>query len=178
MKNNTASLFGFNLGVIKGERSLQEFKKLYEQTEKFVRKLAYCHLQNEQVDDIVQETYLKAWKNFNSFREESSYKTWIYRIAMNVIHDEFRKKRKFENYDEHKFDPVEVDFLNSDLIFKALAKLKESERDLFILYFYFSYTFEEIAKMLSTSESTVKSRVYKGKETFLIFLKENGVDNG
>lgn len=171
------SVFKFFVEVDPIEKDLlQQFKSHYMETCEFVRRLAIIHLKNNEVDDLVQDVYLKAWKSYSKFKEESSFKTWIYRISMNCIHDEFRKPK----YQELDFEPKgsSDNLEEKDLAKKALFNLDEDLRELIILYFNFSYTYEEISKIKDIPLSTIKSRVKKGKELLIEYIKKNGGEHG
>lgn len=169
----------FNPLAFSNENTLEDFEVYYLETKDFVRASIYWMIRSHHVDDLVQETYLKAWKNFKSFESKASFKTWIYRIAMNVTYDFLRKKTNDLNVDDYQLvDTSKGDLTNEDLISKALLKLNENQREVFILFYKFGYTTIEIAELIKIKEGTVKSRLHYGKESFVEFVKEDGVQNG
>lgn len=156
--------------------SLLRFKKDYEDSNDFVRKLICWHLRNEQVDDLVQETYLKAWKSYSSFNRESHFSTWIYRIAMNIIADHYRKSKSIISSEEEI--AIEEKRDEKDLITFALNALDANEKELFILFYKFGYTFKEIAAISQKSENSIKTIVYRAKDKFVkVYQKHNGVSH-
>ena len=68
------------------------FKEQYLKEKSFVRSSIYWMVNSSDVDDLVQETFLKAWKCFKKFEAKSSFRTWVYRIAMNITYDYLKKK--------------------------------------------------------------------------------------
>ncbi|PIP88914.1 MAG: hypothetical protein COW01_04990 [Bdellovibrionales bacterium CG12_big_fil_rev_8_21_14_0_65_38_15] len=169
----------FNPLAFSNENTLEDFQVYYEETKDFVRASIYWMIRSHHVDDLVQETYLKAWKSFKSFESKASFKTWIYRIAMNVTYDFLRKKTNDLNIDDYQLvDTSKDDLTNEDLISKALLKLNENQREVFILFYKFGYTTIEIAELIEIKEGTVKSRLHYAKESFVEFVKEDGVQNG
>lgn len=154
---------------------LFEFKRHYEDSQEFVRASIYWMVRSDVVDDLVQEVYLKAWKNFNKFEGRSSFKTWIYRIAKNITYDYLKKEQnQFEELNEESLGHQdELDF--PDLITKGLMKLTIKKREVFILYYKLGHTTNEIAELLEISEGTVKSRLHTARDEFIVFLEENGV---
>ena len=169
----------FNPLAFSNENTLEDFQVYYEETKDFVRASIYWMIRSHHVDDLVQETYLKAWKSFKSFESKASFKTWIYRIAMNVTYDFLRKKTNDLNIDDYQLvDTSKDDLTNEDLISKALLKLNENQREVFILFYKFGYTTIEIAELIEIKEGTVKSSLHYAKESFVEFVKEDGVQNG
>lgn len=141
------------------------------------------------VDDLTQDTFLKAYRNLNQFRGDSSLYTWIYKIARNVCLDALRRK-KFRNRfhfdwfqkdhsgtdfpDPHHYDEPE----NNDLkywIDKAMAKLPEDFRSILVFREIQDLSYEEIAIILEIPEGTVKSRLFKARRLMREYLIQNGV---
>jgi RNA polymerase sigma-70 factor (ECF subfamily) len=126
--------------------------------------------------DIVQEIFIKIWKNINNFdAEKASFKTWIFTIARNTITDFLRKKRSIlfsdMNDDENinSFaENIETEELLPDLALqkledsqflnKTLQKLRLDYQEVLILHYQEEMTFEEIGKILNKSLNTVKSQ--------------------
>lgn len=159
---------------------LDLFQTYYEETKDFIRLSIYWMVRTSIVDDLVQETYIKAWKNFNGFKNESSFKTWIYRIAMNTTYDYFKsvksEKKMMDSLDEH-YDDVKDVTEYEQLVTEGLKLLTFDQRQAFYLYYRVGYTFNECSHMMNEPESTFKSRLYKARDIFINFLAENGVIN-
>jgi RNA polymerase sigma-70 factor (ECF subfamily) len=131
-------------------------------------------IRSDDVEDLVQESFVKAWKNFHQFQHGSSFRTWIYRIAMNTCYDYLKKKKPDYLSDVSEQVVGEDSLSDRDLIDRALLGLSPKMREVFILYYKFNYKLNEIASMLDCSEGTVKSRLYKAKEIFSKFVEQNG----
>ncbi|MEJ7606917.1 MAG: sigma-70 family RNA polymerase sigma factor [Bryobacteraceae bacterium] len=134
--------------------------------------------------DVVQEVFLKIFRNIGSFRGNSSLKTWIYRIAFNEAYNHRRwftrhKKQEIglERDDEQNFgysdilpDPGRSAFeMVSDretyaLIEQALAQINPAFRAAVVLRDIEDLSYEEIAEILDVSLGTVKSRILRGRE--------------
>ncbi|MGH9665092.1 MAG: sigma-70 family RNA polymerase sigma factor [Bryobacteraceae bacterium] len=134
--------------------------------------------------DIVQEVFLKVFRNIGSFRGQSSLKTWLYRIAVNEAHNHrrwFNRHRRQEtaiddderdtrSYQETLHDPGRSPFdlaLNREtqvLIEDALAQLNPNFRAAVVLRDIEDLSYEEIAEVLQLSIGTVKSRILRGRE--------------
>ena len=158
---------------------LLSFKKLYYQQRAFVRSSIYWMVRSDSVDDLVQDTFVKAWDKFDSFDQRSSFKTWIYRIAMNTTYDYLRKNKlesqKAKDYSTPEFGDDGI--INKDLISYGLKQLDENLREVFILYYKLDYSILEIAEVVSIPQGTVKSRLFRAREIFQKVLKENGVED-
>jgi len=143
-------------------------------------------LLNEQSDagDVVQEVFLKVFRNIGSFRGQSTLKTWIYRITVNEAHNArrwfFRHRRREVELDD---DPEEARSLREvipdssrspfDVVFEreqqvmieaALGRINPIFREAVVLRDLADLRYEEIAEVLSVSLGTVKSRILRGRE--------------
>lgn len=130
----------------------------------------------DETPDIIQEIFIKTWKNINSFKEEkASFKTWIFTIARNTTTDFLRKKKSILFSDmstEEDMDSFEENIRAEDLLpdealqklqdqeflEKTLEKLNQNYREVLILYYQEEMTFEEIGKILNKPLNTVKSQ--------------------
>ena len=129
--------------------------------------------------DISQEAFVKAFKNIDKFRGESSFYTWIYRIAINTAKNYFsNKSRGAETYNEDVLDGALSDLsLNSDnpetllaaeemknAVNQAFQNLPDEIRSTLSLREYDGLSYEEIAKVQNCPIGTVRSRIFKGRE--------------
>ncbi len=134
--------------------------------------------------DVVQEVFLKVFRNVNSFRAESSLKTWVYRIAVNEAYNHrrwFVRHRRPEvgmdeeseagtSYYDRLPDPARSPFdvaLSSEeraLIEASLARLNPKFRTCVVLRDIEDMSYEEIAEIEGISLGTVKSRILRGRE--------------
>ncbi len=141
------------------------------------------------VDDLTQEAFLKAYRNIDSFRGDSSLYTWAYRIARNVCLDAMRR-RKFRGQfifdwfkqpdSDHDFpDPSGVDIAEDKdtryWIDKALAHLPEEFRSVIVFREIQDLSYDEISKILDIPEGTVKSRLFKARKMMREQLEIYGV---
>lgn len=157
IKKEETRNYGFNLLV----REYQE--RVYWH----IRKMVVDH---DDADDLVQEVFVKVWKNLGSFREDAKLFTWIYRIATNECLTFLRKKkRKFfvsindvaqELGDKLESDPT----LSGDDIQlklqKALLKLPDKQRLVFNMKYYDEMKFTEIAEITGTSVGALKANYH------------------
>jgi RNA polymerase sigma factor (sigma-70 family) len=119
-------------------------------------------------DDLAQETFLRAYRNFGSFRGEARFSTWLYRIAYNCFREYARKRRELVGIDEEQLererDPQTVDpALRHDLM-HALSLLPLHERTAIVLCCQNGLSHEEAARVLDIPLGTVKTNVLRGRE--------------
>ena len=134
-------------------------------------------------EDIAQESFIKAFKSLNSFREESAFYTWLYRIAANTSKNYLTSKRRKKEYSESEvfssedanvdiFDipggdsPEEILAANNlrEVIFESLSNLPEDIRTAISLREFVGLSYEEISEVLDCPIGTVRSRIFRGRE--------------
>jgi RNA polymerase sigma factor (sigma-70 family) len=119
-------------------------------------------------DDLAQETFLRTYKNIRSFRGESKFSTWLYRIAYNCFREDARKRKELVGVDETQWqaelDPQSVDAgLRHDLN-HALNLLPLHERSAVLLCCQQGLSHDEAARVLDIPLGTVKTNVLRGRE--------------
>ena len=154
------------LACQRGER--EAFDRLVERYQRDVYRLCFRYVNNHHdASDMAQEVFLKAYRALAKFRGDSSFSTWLYRIAVNTCPN-FRAARKApaEELSEHVADggmPV-VERLERDersqRVRKAVARLPEKQRATLILKVYQDLTHEEVARILGSSVGTVKANLF------------------
>lgn len=148
----------------------------------------------EEARDICQEAFLKAYTNLDRFRGQAKFSSWLFQIALNQCRTQFRRKksRPTVSLDEEEQlshlqlvpadaeppDAAAIKSQQASELHAALAHLPEDQRTAIILKEYHGLKFREIAEILETPESTVKSRLYHGLESLaksLGHLKTEGL---
>lgn len=158
------------------------FNDLVSQLEGPLYKFVYRYTGDaESARDVCQEAFIRAYTNLDRFRGQAKFSSWLYQIALNVCRSEFRKQkaRPAESLEDeeqrahlrlvHAGGPAPDESAmrreHARALQGALAKLPEEQRTVIILKEYHGMKFREIAEILGTPESTVKSRLYHGFET-------------
>jgi RNA polymerase sigma-70 factor, ECF subfamily len=163
----------------------EAYEQLIDAYQQPVYNLVY-HLMDDpsETADVVQEVFLKIFRNVGSFRGNSSLKTWIYRISFNEAHNHRRwfsrhKKQEvgLEKDDEESLSLQEVlqdpgrsafdlmcDVETQSLVEEALTTLNPAFRAAVVLRDIEDLSYEEIAEVLQVSLGTVKSRILRGRE--------------
>jgi RNA polymerase sigma-70 factor, ECF subfamily len=149
-----------------GER--EAFDRLVEKYQRDVYRLCYRYVNNHQdANDMTQEVFLKAYRALERFRGDSSFSTWLYRIAVNTCLN-FRASRKPEagELPEALPDkaPGALERLERDetsrRVREAVTRLPEKQRATLILKIYHDLTHEEVAGILGSSVGTVKANLF------------------
>ncbi len=188
-----ADIYEKNLieGAKKGKE--QDFEALVLMYQDTAYNVAYKYFQNhEDALDATQESFIKVFKNIKKFRQESSFKTWLYRIVMNTCNDIFRS-RKATAYTESIFKegeegeyivqledkdkgPLEriISHEESSRLMKSLYKLPKEQKEILILRDMEDLSYEEIGFILSINLGTVKSRINRAR----LKLREVYIEDG
>jgi RNA polymerase sigma-70 factor (ECF subfamily) len=170
--------------VIKDPNS---YKYIIERYEKkllgYIRRILF--VSKEDAEDILQDVFIKAYKNINSYDSKYSFSSWIYRIAHNESVSFLRKKKKIIecNQDDEIFDrissdeDIEDDFLK-DLekreVRKLLTKLNPKYREVLVLRYFEDMEYNQISDILHTSVGNVSSLIGRGKKEFKMLVERYG----
>lgn len=132
--------------------------------------LRLCDYEEELADDLTQDVFLKILEKAQSFDPNSKFSSWLFTIAYNHFKNDLRKRKHDETYrieDAQTDDILEPDFekmidleASSQFTDRILITLGEDVKTIFILRYVEELTIPEIAKITSTPEGTVKSRLY------------------
>lgn len=123
-------------------------------------------LNHDDADDVLQNVFLKAWNNFDSFQNKSKISTWLYRIAINEALDFLRKQKK--NISVNAEENVTVsnrlmadEYFDGEqaqaLLQEAVALLPDVQRVVFNLRYFDEMKYSEISRLLNTSEGALKA---------------------
>ena len=131
-------------------------------------------------DDLAQETFLKVYTNIASFKNLSSFSTWLYRIAYNEFYDYLRSRKETDDLDTLQVD-AQYSVRQEDIgqkmdLYRALAMLKDIERTCITLFYMEDQSIEKIAGITGCPAGTVKSHLSRAKDKMAAYLKKNGYD--
>lgn len=148
----------------------------------------------EEARDIVQDTFLRAYRALPGFKGEAKFSSWLYRITLNLCRDWIRKQRRTptvqapEGLDlielASEQGPVEsIEELvarqqMSAAVAEAMKRLPDEQRTAIVLKEYHGLTFQEIADLQGCPLSTVKTRLYQGLSVLRRQLEANGMTRG
>jgi RNA polymerase sigma-70 factor (ECF subfamily) len=170
---------------------VDSFNQLVVRWERPIYALAYRVIgREEEARDVVQETFLRAFRGLANFRGQAKFSSWIYRIALNLCRDWIRRERRApvaqapEGVDlaelvseQGPVESIEDLVARHDMsraVGRAMQKLPEEQRTAIILKEYHGMTFQEIADLQGCPLSTVKTRLYQGLSVIRRELKEQG----
>jgi len=129
-----------------------------------IRKIVFDH---EDADDVLQNTYIKVFKNIKNFRGESKLFSWMYRIATNEALTFIKQKSRKLRLSLNEFNEKQVNQLEADIYFEgdaialklqlAVANLPEKQRLVFNLKYYEELKYDEISEILETSVGGLKA---------------------
>lgn len=150
----------------------------------------------DDADDLVQETYLKAFRFFDKFEKGTNCKAWLFRILKNSFINDYRKTTKEPNkvdyddiqnfYENIKADEVETQHYEEDAfanlldddVSKAISELPEDFRTVVILSDIEGFTYEEIADFVDIPVGTVRSRLHRARKMLYVQLFDYAKDKG
>lgn len=149
-------------------------------------KIAYTYVKNtEMAQDIVQDVCENAIRKEEQFRGAASYKTYLIRMTINRSNDYLRswKYKQFSitsTFAEllHLDTPEKKAMKNDErtTIGLEILKLKQTYREVIVLYYYEDFSVQDIARLLDCSENTIKTRLKRGREQLKGKLERKGVD--
>lgn len=125
----------------------------------------------ETAEDLVQETYLEAWKSFRRFEPGTNCRAWLFKILFHVVHHHRRKwfRFKFTGEDESMLEqtlvyesPIPEHITDEDML-AALDKVPQNYRDVLLLADVQEFSYKEVAETLNIPVGTVMSRLSRGR---------------
>ena len=154
----------------------QYSEQLYWQIRRFV-------LSHDDTDDILQNTFLKAWQGIGSFHGDSKLLTWLSRIAINESLDFLRRQKNVVTLSTDDEDLSIANTLMADDYFdgdeteaqlqEAIAQLPEVQRTVFLLRYYDDMKYSDISQMLGTSEGALKASYHIAVKKISEFFKSH-----
>jgi RNA polymerase sigma-70 factor (ECF subfamily) len=164
---------------------MSEDKELFEDYFKMykddVYRVAYYYTRNsDEAEDLVQDTFIRAYKFFSKFRKDTNFKSWILKIMRNIYITKSKKKSKENSIKNYELDfskdySLENDYLDNVTISEirdAILMLPREFREVIILSDISGLMYEDIAKIIKVPVGTVRSRLHRGRLILKERLKE------
>jgi len=164
------------------------YRYLLEKYQTYAFTIAIGIVRNEEnAEEVVQDTFMRVFKNIAKFKKAGKFSTWLYRIVYNTSMTSLRGERRIdirslnepENYEldipdnySNGFD----DLVQSDKITfvnKAIASLSESENLVVTLYYTNECSINEIAQITGWNTSTIKTRLYRARQNLYVELSKS-----
>lgn len=143
-----------------------------------IRRMVVVH---DDADDVLQNTFIKAWSAIDSFRQESRLQTWLFRIAINESLNHLSKKKQVLSLDQTEIGIA--DTLSSDSYFDgdevqkqfqtAINSLPEKQRLVFNLKYFDEMKYEDMSDMLGTSIGALKASYHHAVRKISAFFTDN-----
>ena len=147
----------------------------------------YWHIRRFVVDhdlaqDILQDTFIKAYQNFHQFKRESQLYTWLYRIATNESLQQLNKMKKMQKSDEEVTNHLQnlvADNVQPSadeiqlLLQKAINTLPEKQKLVFNMRYYEDLPYEDISQIIDMSVGTCKTNYHYAKQKVEEYIKQN-----
>lgn len=142
----------------------------------------------EDAEELTQDVFMKVFKHLSSFKGDSSFSTWIYRIAYNTaISETRRKKHEFLAIEEAQISNVSQEEVadalgqtNNEeqikLLEAALERLPEEERFVILLFYMQEKSVEEVSQITGWTVSNVKTKLHRIRKKLFVLLKEMEVE--
>lgn len=168
--------------ILLGNTTLYEYflDRYGQQVFVLVDRIVSCQ---EDAEELTQDVFLKAFQQLSSFKAESSFSTWIYRIATNVAISAVRKKKNdtirldesvFFNLSESQIDEALEDESEEQLqrLQRAIEQLQADERALITLYYMEEKPLTEVAFILGITEGNAKVKLHRIRKKLYILIKQ------
>ena len=162
-------------------------QKYHDQIYSFIFRMVH---DRQQVEDLTQEAFIKAFASLKNFNEEYAFSTWLYKIATNNCIDYIRK-RKLPTFsidkpiqskdNDYKFELPDITFQpdrqiiasqRTKLLQQAISRLPEKYKRVIHLRHTEERSYEEIAEMLKLPIGTVKAHIFRAREMLYKYLRE------
>ena len=147
----------------------QAFERLYHRHVGRMQSLAQWLLGQEDVDDVLQDIFIRVWEKLHTFRGQAAFGTWLHRLATNVVLR--RRAQRRTHADRHggstvAFEQAAAERVTPGLkvdIETAVGRLPERAREVFVLHDMAGYKHEEIATLLDISAGTSRSQLHHAR---------------
>ncbi|MBR6646866.1 MAG: sigma-70 family RNA polymerase sigma factor [Clostridia bacterium] len=175
--------------AIKGD--VESFEQLISPYTKQLLNYTFRMLKNrEDAEDALQDTYIKVYNSLKSFQGNSSFRTWLYKIATNVCLDHLRKEKNASNVSLNQTTPdgeyefqVPDDTYSPEIAAKkkaafralnaAMNNLEHDQRQAVSLRDIHGFSYDEIAQVTDTTIGTVKSRINRARQALRKILEKD-----
>lgn len=158
-------------------RSKEEIvEQLIIEFEQYIKSLCYIHIRDwSTVEDITQEVFITCYEKLDNFRGESSYKTWLAKIAVNKCRDILKGKLRRKgtpsvllterlNFRDVSIDEQLIMKEKNNMLLKQVLSLSKIYREIIILYYFKELKMWEIENITGLNQDTIKSRLRRAKQ--------------
>lgn len=157
------------LAIVGDERA---FERVYRRHLGDIHRLARWLLSNREVDDAVQEVFFRAWCKLSTYRGDALFRTWLHRLAVNVL---LRHRQRLSLHHEELIHAIDIPGRRSGTedgldLNSAVATLADGAREVFVLYDVEGYSHDEIANLLGITAHTSRSQLHRARMALRRYL--------
>jgi RNA polymerase sigma-70 factor (ECF subfamily) len=160
--------------VIESEGREEEFNRLYLKYAPLVHGVLLARLPREEVQDVMQEVFIAAFRNLGVFREKKAIGAWLVKVARNQAANFYRASRRTDELDE-SIEAREGNRSEAAEILQMIRSLPEAYRETLILRLVEGMTGDEIAKMTGLKPESVRVNLHRGMKMLRLRL---GIEGG
>jgi len=166
---------GLSEDVLKQQQFLELLRPINDKLARFCRAMAK---DSDEAKDLVSETILLAYQSFSNVREHKAFQSYLFTIASRLNQQRSKRSQKFEPISEHHAAVFHTNgtsaevTLDVDILYKALARLPEKQREAIVLFEISGLSMEEIRGIQGGSLSGVKSRIARGRGELTVLLRD------
>ncbi|NIL94092.1 MAG: sigma-70 family RNA polymerase sigma factor [Woeseiaceae bacterium] len=134
-----------------------------------------------EAEDCAQEAFIQAWNKLDRFRGDSAFATWLHRIAVNSVLGRMRKSKREQDRIHAVGEALESPVADADTgemrdLAKAVDRLPEGARHVFVLYAVYGYSHEEAGDMLGIAPGTSKAQLHRARRLLAQQLTKEGFE--
>jgi RNA polymerase sigma factor (sigma-70 family) len=178
--NDTELLIQFREPATKEKAYTAIIKKYQEKLYWHVRRMVVSH---DDTDDVLQNVFIRVWKGLENFREDSQLYTWLYRVATNECLTFLEQQKKRTAVSLSEIEPALSEKIKADENFDAnklewklqlaIQQLPEKQRVVFQLRYYDEMPYEEMSRVLDTSEGALKASYHHAVKKIEEYIKNH-----
>lgn len=147
-----------------------------------VTNMSYGNLSSEDIEEIISDVFFIFWKNKEKFDTSKKLNLYLAGIAKNLIKSKYRKihiNSNIEDYESILIDNYDISYNyeqieKTRIIEDSLNCMQKEDKDMFVLYYYFSKSIKEIANELNCSEFKIKSKLFRIRKKIKTNLERGG----
>lgn len=154
-------------------------RELFETYARYMLAVCYRYVNDyDTAHDLMQDGFIKVFKNLESYRNECPLKNWISKVMVNNCLMHLRKEKKMLKAELEEAEQLAddstyfADHLEMDIILNSISKLPETLKMVLNMFAIDGYSYEEIAKQLELEETSVRSYVFRARKQLAVMLKQ------
>lgn len=159
---------------------MQLYEPLHDRLSRFIHGMVW---NRENARDVMSETLLRAYENFDHLRKEESFLYYLFSTASRIVYRQQRRKKFWGIFNEEQASSIAVQShveakLDTDILYSAMQHLPVKQREALSLFSISGLSIKEIASVQESTESGVKSRLIRARSTLNRLLKEEEKKTG